>query len=231
MIAMRRPETVKILKAVVFVLILAFYASVSLYQIKLPVADDLARHIKNGEMILRGNFDVLYKNVYSYTEPDQPFTNHHWLSGVIFYLLFELIGFDGLVIFKTVVLLTAFSLLFFASLKKADFWLVAVFSIPTILLLQERTGLRPEILSFLFVALFLYFLLDLDEHPERKRVFWLIPLQVIWALLDIVTIVVLGSGLYLWLARRRSNPVEQRIAELEREAAITPALATRSAAE
>src|SRR3990167_1948387 len=94
MIAMRRPETVKILKAVVFVLILAFYASVSLYQIKLPVADDLARHIKNGEMILRGNFDVLYKNVYSYTEPDQPFTNHHWLSGVIFYLLFELIGFD-----------------------------------------------------------------------------------------------------------------------------------------
>ncbi|MFN4163391.1 MAG: PepSY-associated TM helix domain-containing protein [Ferrovibrio sp.] len=57
------------------------------------------------------------------------------------------------------------------------------------------------------------------------------PLQVIWALLDIVTIVVLGSGLYLWLARRRSNPVEQRIAELEREAAITPALATRSAAE
>ncbi len=31
-----------------------------------------------------------------------------------------------------------------------------------------------------------------------------LPMQVIWALLDIVTIVVLGSGLYLWLARRRS---------------------------
>jgi uncharacterized iron-regulated membrane protein len=30
------------------------------------------------------------------------------------------------------------------------------------------------------------------------------PMQIIWALLDIVTIVVLGSGLYLWLARRRS---------------------------
>ncbi len=30
------------------------------------------------------------------------------------------------------------------------------------------------------------------------------PMQIIWALLDVITIVVLGSGLYLWLARRRS---------------------------
>ena len=37
------------------------------------------------------------------------------------------------------------------------------------------------------------------------------PMQIIWALLDIVTIVVLGSGLYLWLARRRSpSPAQER---------------------
>ncbi len=41
-----------------------------------------------------------------------------------------------------------------------------------------------------------------------------LPLKIIWALLDLVTIAVLGSGLYLWLARRKS-PVEQQIAELE----------------
>jgi uncharacterized iron-regulated membrane protein len=38
------------------------------------------------------------------------------------------------------------------------------------------------------------------------------PMKIIWALLDLVTIVVLGSGLYLWLGRRR--PVESRLAEL-----------------
>lgn len=32
------------------------------------------------------------------------------------------------------------------------------------------------------------------------------PLKVIWALLDAITIVVLGSGLYLWWARRRVAP-------------------------
>ncbi len=32
------------------------------------------------------------------------------------------------------------------------------------------------------------------------------PMQILWALLDIATIVVLGSGLYLWLKRGRSVP-------------------------
>jgi uncharacterized iron-regulated membrane protein len=40
------------------------------------------------------------------------------------------------------------------------------------------------------------------------------PLKVIWALLDLATIVVLGSGVYLWL-RRRKSPVEAQFAEIE----------------
>ncbi|MBS0221420.1 MAG: PepSY domain-containing protein [Proteobacteria bacterium] len=42
-----------------------------------------------------------------------------------------------------------------------------------------------------------------------------LPLKIIWALFDLVAIGVLGSGLYLWLARRRT-PIESRIAEIER---------------
>ena len=42
-----------------------------------------------------------------------------------------------------------------------------------------------------------------------------LPLKLLWALLDLVTIFVLGSGLYLWLLRRRS-PLLARIAALER---------------
>ncbi len=30
-----------------------------------------------------------------------------------------------------------------------------------------------------------------------------LPLKIVWALLDVITIIVLGSGLYLWWARRR----------------------------
>jgi uncharacterized iron-regulated membrane protein len=50
------------------------------------------------------------------------------------------------------------------------------------------------------------------------------PMKIIWAFLDIVTIIVLGSGLYLWLTRRRT-PFEARLAELEQaEDAPAPAL-------
>lgn len=42
------------------------------------------------------------------------------------------------------------------------------------------------------------------------------PMKIIWALLDIATIIVLVSGLYLWLARRKV-PVEKRLAELNRQ--------------
>lgn len=42
------------------------------------------------------------------------------------------------------------------------------------------------------------------------------PLQIIWAVLDIFTIVVLGSGLYLWLARaRRRNRAPGMVERLE----------------
>ncbi|MDH4580522.1 PepSY domain-containing protein [Pseudomonas sp. BN415] len=41
-----------------------------------------------------------------------------------------------------------------------------------------------------------------------------LPLKIIWALLDIVAIVILASGLYLWLGRRRA-PLERRLAELD----------------
>jgi uncharacterized iron-regulated membrane protein len=47
------------------------------------------------------------------------------------------------------------------------------------------------------------------------------PLKIIWALLDIVTIVVLGSGLYLWAARRKA-PVETRLAESVTGAGLIP---------
>jgi uncharacterized iron-regulated membrane protein len=47
-------------------------------------------------------------------------------------------------------------------------------------------------------------------------------LQIVWALLDVITIIVLGSGLYLWWARRRRHQsIEQQLAEQLPEA--TPA--------
>lgn len=51
-----------------------------------------------------------------------------------------------------------------------------------------------------------------------------LPLKIIWALLDIVTIIVLGSGLYLWWTRRSTFPnlAEVRLAENNAESILLP---------
>ena len=55
------------------------------------------------------------------------------------------------------------------------------------------------------------------------------PLKVIWLLLDLATIAVLASGLYLWLSRRRSLTAEAEAELLESR--MPASLAIREAAE
>ncbi len=170
----------KKIKIIAFFLLIFVYTSLITYKIKVPAADDLPRQIKIGEEIVNGNFDILYKNTFSYIEPDYKFYNHHWLSGVFFYFLDSAFGWNGLVVFKVIILLLSFSIVFKTALKKADFWLVVAAAIPTIIILRERSGLRPEVFSYLFIALFLYLLIDFEKNTENKRIYWLIPMQLFW---------------------------------------------------
>lgn len=73
-------------------------------------------------------------------------------------------------------------------------------------------------------------LTDIREMPLYAKILFLseplhfgdyggMPLKIIWALLDVAAIAVLGSGVYLWLGRRRV-PIERRIAELESGAVL-----------
>ena len=50
------------------------------------------------------------------------------------------------------------------------------------------------------------------------------PLKILWALLDVLAIIVLGSGLYLWV-KKRNVPIEERLPYLRRESAAEPVLA------
>ncbi|MEQ1500133.1 MAG: tetratricopeptide repeat protein [Parcubacteria group bacterium] len=170
----------KYIKIFIFFLILGFYSTLLIYKPKLPVADDMPRHIMNGKLLLEGNFKVLYENVYSYTDTGYPFVNHHWLSGVIYYLFFVVVGWNGLIVLKVITYLLTFSIIFYVATKKADFWLVCVLSIPSILIINERTSLRPEMFSYLFIALFFYFLIRFEENPKSNMVFWLVPIQLLW---------------------------------------------------
>ncbi|MBP9714925.1 MAG: hypothetical protein KBD52_00315 [Candidatus Pacebacteria bacterium] len=189
----------KYIKIGVFVLLLVFFTSYITYQIRLPAAEDLPRLIKNGEMIMAGDFDVITKNVYSATAPDHPFANHHWLSAVFFYGLYKIVGFTGIVILKILFFLFTFSLLFYLATRKANFWLVALFSIPTLIILIGRSAARPEMFSYFFIVLYLYIFYLFEKNPNTKKIFWLIPLQLLWTNMHLffgVGILLIGGFLF-----------------------------------
>src|SRR5581483_6872719 len=206
-------------KTAAFVLLLVFLTSILSYQIDLHNADDMARYLMNGKMIFHGQWDVLYKNFYSFTLPTQPFVNHHWLFGPIVYPLHQIIGWDGLTIFKIMVFLAAFVILFLTSLKKADFWLVALFWVPTIFIMSERSALRPQMFSYLFLAIFLYILTEFEANPKSNKIYWLIPIQILWVNIHLffpVGVALVGGFLFekiiLNSKNYKNNPAIKKLA-------------------
>ena len=140
---------------------------------------DLGGHIKNGQIVWRQP-DVLFKNLYSYTEPNFPFVNHHWLAGVIFWLLYLIGGFKILSVLNILLGVATILIAFKLAIKKSSFALAAVLALPVILLLSERIDIRPEMLSNLFIILVFYLLEDFRSTKSAKNLVWLLPIFLLW---------------------------------------------------
>jgi len=174
-----------VFKIVLICFLLAWFSIFILQKIDLTTSD-LGRHIKNGEMVLKGNFKVLKTNFYSYTEPQYFFINHHWLSGVIFYLIFKIINFQGLHLVYLVFYIITFLIFFILAYKISGFKKAFLFSLFLIPLIAYRKEIRPEIFSYFFSGLFFYILwLYQKELISKKYVFILPILMIFWVNLHI----------------------------------------------
>jgi len=145
---------------------------------------DLGRHLKNAEValqddVLGGWRGVLRTNFFSYTYPDYPFVNHHWGSGVIFFLIWRTCGFVGLSIFFTIITLATFWLFFRLAWKNSRFSLALLIAILVLPVIVSRVEIRPETFSYLLAGIFLWVL-------QRRRLLWLLPfLELVWVNLHI----------------------------------------------
>lgn len=166
------------------ILLLSFYALFVAHKINLVTAD-LGRHIKNGELFLQTR-QYLSTNFYSYTEPNFPVNNHHWGSGLIFYLIWKFFGFVGLSAFNLLLSFVIFLIFFYLAQKKAGFNLAVLVSLMVIPLLAERTEIRPEIFSYFLGAIFFYVLtLHQEGELSPKWLFTLPFLELLWVNLHI----------------------------------------------
>src|SRR3989338_3788611 len=159
-------------------IILVFLLSLFVFQqINLTTAD-IGRHITNGKLLINAEssgisrYALLHTNFFSFTYPDFPFVNHHWGSGVLSYLIFLGFGFSGLSLVYGGLIILATLFLFYM-------WkniLTVLISFPVVLflipLIVERTEVRPESLSYLFIALTITLLYLYISNQIQKKWLW-----------------------------------------------------------
>jgi hypothetical protein len=165
-------------------LILVTFGSFLFHPINLTDSD-LGRHLKNGELFLQSAF-IASTNLYSYTTPDHPFVNHHWGTGVVFYLIERVAGFHGLSLFLLAMSLASLWLFLHLAAKYSSFALAALLAIVVMPVLISRYEVRPEIFSYFLSGVFLHMLWDYKYGKLGLRRLFLLPgLQILWVNLHI----------------------------------------------
>ena len=197
----------KILTKVIVVLIFVLAGTLFFHNFT-SINVDIGRHIKLGEIVWQTG-TVPKVNLLSFTAPDYPFINHHWLSEVIFYKVYLLghdwtSGLKAIMIFKVIVLLATY-LLLFLTVRKRNIFAVALAFLVSIFVFSARTEPRPEIFSYLLFAAYLFVIYRIRENQNSKfkilnskfSWLWLLPLlQLFWVNLHIYFII--GPIIYLF---------------------------------
>lgn len=116
------------------------------------VAEDVGRHLANGKNILESG-EPIRTNFYSAQHANFPVINHHWGSGVVFFLVERAAGYEGLNLFYIAGCLAAFWILFDAARQRSDFGMAALCGILLIPMLTFRRSVRPEMFSYLLFSL------------------------------------------------------------------------------
>jgi len=181
-------------------LVLLILAAVALLVVSLTVSqlsnNDLWHHLRNGQMILETR-RFQYVDPYSCNAAGKPWINEAWFSGVIFYIVYTLIGVNGIIYLKTLVimLMTALTLLNCHRLK-TEFILFVPLTVFMIFNVGVRFLARTEMFSYVFIAAFLLILMQYKYRPASRRILYLLPvLQVFWSNMHgsfIVGIIILG---------------------------------------
>lgn len=156
--------------------LLLFFAASFLIRTDNSFDQDLGRHLLLGQIIWETK-EVPLTNLFSYTYPDFPFINSHWLFELLLYLGQQTVGLSLLIVFKVTTILLAIWLVLMTVPKNRYLLLpLAFIFLHTV---RERPDLRPEVLSFLFTGLTLFILTKFEEG--KSKWIYLLPLiQLLW---------------------------------------------------
>jgi hypothetical protein len=118
----------------------------------LTIDPDFGWHLQMGNLILHKG--IPQTDPFTYTMPSYPFVDHEWLTDVFIALAYPILHLQGVSLLFVLFVCSAIGLLYFVSEKR---WFL-VPALLTGLCLASYTGIRPQILSWVFFSgLIVYF--------------------------------------------------------------------------
>lgn len=185
-----------ILRRVYALLVIALGVALA-YTVSIDFSQDLGRHLLLGE-IISTTWRIPKTNLLSYTYPNFPFVNHHWLSEVIFYWLSK-IHLNAVYALKILLTVGAMGIASYIGFKKSRS-LAATAAIASIVMIPYfmRASIRPEIFGYL---LFSFLLAVLLLWWKKKWVLWTVPI-VLLAWVNLHSTFIFGYFLALCISLR-----------------------------
>lgn len=136
-------------------------------------------HVKAGEYMLKNG--VLTKDVFSWFMNGKYWMSHEWAFDYLIALLKNIFGSWHLFIYPFICTLTLLLILFFSNKNKylkniifSLFWIIGFF------IFCVYMQARPHLISFVFVALTIWFLYDLFHNENSKKIYFLPLVTVLW---------------------------------------------------
>jgi hypothetical protein len=141
------------------------------------VDPDFWWHLRTGQHIVETR-SIPRQDVFSYTLPEQPWITHEWLTEVLIFVIYSISGQEGLILAFAAIITAAFALLYLRCPGRP--YLAAFVVILAAVTSAITWGVRPQMLSLLMCAVFLYILYAF--RGGRRKYIWLMPpLMALWA--------------------------------------------------
>jgi hypothetical protein len=142
-----------------------------------PIADpDFWWHLRTGQLIVETR-TIPHADPFSFTNQGKTWIAHEWLSEIFIYGIYRIGGYGLLILIFAAIITATFLLVYLRSDERPY---IAGFALLLGALATAPTwGVRPQMISYLLSALFLFLL---DRYTESRKTKYLIPIPILMLL-------------------------------------------------
>jgi hypothetical protein len=146
-----------------------------------PITDpDFWWHLRTGQYIVETK-SIPHSDIFSTLRLGSEWVTHEWLSEVLMYYLFRPLGFAGLIGAFALIIMASFWITYRRCQLRVPYpYVVALALLLGTAATIPTWGVRPQMFSILFASVVLIVLDKYCRDENKRLIWWLIPVMVLW---------------------------------------------------